>query len=258
MRIIFLGTNGWYDTKTGNTPCVLIETKAHYIILDAGDGIYKIDRFITADKPIFLFLSHFHLDHISGLHILNKFSFKQTFHIYGQKGTKEILKRIICHPYTIPFEKLLFKVKFHELAEGIHPIRQKMSNGVNKILFSVVCRKLLHADPCFGYRFELEGKIITFCTDTGICPNLLKLAKNADLLISECSLKPGVHMPEWPHLNPEQAALLAKKVKAKRLALFHFDADQYKSLKERKSAEIIAKKIFKNIIIAQDGMEVKL
>jgi len=55
MKVIFLGTNGWYDTKTGNTPCVLIDTKTHYIILDAGDGIYKLDKYITTQKPIYLF-----------------------------------------------------------------------------------------------------------------------------------------------------------------------------------------------------------
>jgi len=187
------------------------------------------------------------LDHISGLHILDKFNFKQTFHIFGQPDTKKILGRIISHPYSKPFKKLSFKVRFHEL-----------TGGTNKIPFSVTARKLLHADPCFGYRFELEGKVITFCTDTGVCPNLLKLAENTDLLISECSLKPGAHTPEWPHINPEEAANLSKKAGVKCLVLFHFAADQYKSLKERKSAEITAKKIFKNTIITQDGMEIKL
>jgi ribonuclease BN (tRNA processing enzyme) len=36
MKIIFLGTNGWYDTKTGNTVSILIVTKEHNIVLDAG------------------------------------------------------------------------------------------------------------------------------------------------------------------------------------------------------------------------------
>ena len=38
MKIIFLGTNGWYDTKTGNTLSVFMKTKKEYIILDAGSG----------------------------------------------------------------------------------------------------------------------------------------------------------------------------------------------------------------------------
>ena len=25
MKIIFLGTNGWYTSPTGNTPCILID-----------------------------------------------------------------------------------------------------------------------------------------------------------------------------------------------------------------------------------------
>lgn len=52
MKVIFLGTNGWYDTKTGNTTCILIETDDYFIILDAGNGIYKIDQYIRSKKPI--------------------------------------------------------------------------------------------------------------------------------------------------------------------------------------------------------------
>jgi ribonuclease BN (tRNA processing enzyme) len=75
MQIIFLGTNGWFDSPTGSTICTLINTESCHIILDAGNGIYKADRYIQDDLPVYIFLSHFHLDHIEGLHVLNKFSF---------------------------------------------------------------------------------------------------------------------------------------------------------------------------------------
>ena len=91
MKIIFLGTNGWYDTETGNTVCVLIETEREFIILDAGSGLYKIDEYIRTRKPIYLFLSHFHLDHIIGLYTLNKFNFSQGIDIYGPKGIKKFV-----------------------------------------------------------------------------------------------------------------------------------------------------------------------
>jgi hypothetical protein len=52
VKIIFLGTNGWYDSETGNSICTLIDTQDHYIILDAGNGIYKADRYIKKDKPV--------------------------------------------------------------------------------------------------------------------------------------------------------------------------------------------------------------
>ena len=43
MQIIFLGTNGWYDSPTGSTICTLISSEKYHIFLDAGNGIYKAD-----------------------------------------------------------------------------------------------------------------------------------------------------------------------------------------------------------------------
>ncbi|PIS39236.1 MAG: sulfohydrolase, partial [Candidatus Nealsonbacteria bacterium CG08_land_8_20_14_0_20_38_20] len=38
----------------------------------------------------------------------------------------------------------------------------------------------------------------------------------------------------------------------------HFDSGNYKTIKERKEAEKIAKTIFKNTTVAVDGLEIKL
>ena len=43
MDIIFLGTNGWYDSPTGSTICTLINSERYHILLDAGNGIHKAD-----------------------------------------------------------------------------------------------------------------------------------------------------------------------------------------------------------------------
>lgn len=246
MKITFLGTNGWYDTETGNTVCTLVETEKYHIILDAGNGIYKLDQYISNRKPVNLFISHFHLDHIIGLHILNKFDFKR-LHIYGQEGTKEAVDKIINVPYTVPLSMLPFKVEINELTEGYH-----------NIPFSIECRFLLHSSKCMGYRFELDEKIITYCADTGICKNVIELARNADLLITECSFKSGQGSAEWPHLNPEDAALIAKEAMAKKLVLLHFDANIYKTLQEREDAEEKAREIYNNTFAVEDYQEIYL
>jgi len=62
VKIFFLGTNGWFNTETGVTPCILIDSKEAYIVLDAGGGIYKLNQHITdTKKPIYLFISHLHI-----------------------------------------------------------------------------------------------------------------------------------------------------------------------------------------------------
>lgn len=246
MKIVFLGTNGWYDTPTGNTICTLLETNDFYLVLDAGNGIYKLEEYLdNSKKPIYLFLSHFHFDHIEGLHILNKFSFDNTLHIYGQPGTRKILNNIINQPYTVSFPGLPFEVHLHEIETGIHHLP-----------FRVECKFLPHASPCFGYRFEIDEKVITYCTDTGPHKNVEELARNSNLLITECSLKIGESYPGWPHLNPFDAVKIAIKAKAKTLALTHFDANIYRSIEERLESKESMKKLFENLIYAHDGMEI--
>ena len=242
MRIVFLGTNGWYSTETGNTPCVLIDSDEYYVVLDAGDGIYKLGDFITTGKPVYLFLSHFHLEHIFGFHIFARFKFEQGIHIYGQEGTRKILSRFVRHPFTVPFDDLPVRIKVNELSAGTHMVP-----------FPVTCKFLLHSDPCLGYRINLDGKIIAYCTDTGICDNSLELARDADVLIHECATKPGYYSEKWPHTNAQEAAELAARANVKQLMLFHFDPSIYKTIDDRKQAEREARKIFGNTLAAIDG-----
>jgi ribonuclease BN (tRNA processing enzyme) len=245
MQIIFLGTNGWYDSPTGNTICTLINSDKYHIILDAGNGLYKADRYIKDDLPVFLFLSHFHLDHIEGLHVLSKFRFK-SLTVFGQKGTKAALHTIINEPFTVPLEKLPYPVELRELSPGPY-----------KLPFALDCRFLVHASPCMGFRFDLDGKIITYCPDTGVCENAVLLAADADLLIAECAHLPGEENPAWPHLNPAAAAAIARRAKATRLALTHFDAGRYTSLEMRREA-VATVVDFPGIVVGEDELAVQL
>ena len=242
MKVHFLGTNGWYDTKTGNTVCVLLETKDEYVIFDAGSGFCKIDQYIKQDKPIHLFLSHYHLDHVIGFHSLAKFKFKQGIDIYGPPGLKLFFKNVINTPYSVPISRLNMRIRLHEIkSTSILPLETNY-------------RALKHSSTCYGYKITLEGKSVAYCTDTGICRNLLFLAKEADLLITECSFKKGRENNTWPHLNPEQAAKIASSSKCKKLVLIHFDASIYLDIADRRDAVVIAKKIFKNTIAARDNL----
>jgi len=240
MKIIFLGTNGWYDTDTGNAICTLIDSKDCYIILDAGNGIHKVDRYIKENKPVFLFLSHFHLDHIVGLHILIKFKFS-SLKIIGQPGTISTINEFLTDKYSVPLSKLPYKTEVIDVDEGWHNEPVKFQ-----------CLKLVHVSQCFGYRLELENKIISYCIDTGFCEHAVELSRSADLLISECAFFGDIN-PQWPHLNPELAAKLAFESEVKKLFLTHFDAAVYQTIKKRNDAERIAKKIFRNTIAARDN-----
>ncbi|HTX44291.1 MAG TPA: MBL fold metallo-hydrolase [Methanocella sp.] len=243
MKVRFLGTNGWFDSDTGNTICTLLEASDRYVVLDAGNGIHKLGRYVRDARPLYLFLSHFHLDHIEGLHTIVKFHLPQGLRIFGMEGTEKALGAIIRRPYTVP------------LGEGPYPVEvRELPRDRAEAPFLEDFGFLVHSDPCMGFRFRLDGKTIAYCTDTGACETLLRLGRDADLLITECSELSGRHSDRWPHLNPEEAVEAAKKAGAKRLALTHFNAHLYDTLEARK--RIMER--YKDITVAFDDAALEL
>lgn len=247
MKIVFLGTNGWYDSPTGNTISILVKSDEESIILDAGNGLSKADRYISKYKPVSLFISHTHLDHIIGLHLLSKFHFKQGLKIYGQPGIKAALKTVFSAPYSLPFEKLPYSVEVIEI-DGLSQYQT----------FTLQTALLHHSVPTIGFRLSIENKIITYCPDTGYCDNAVKLAKEADLLIAECAFRPGEKSEHWPHLNPETAARIAVEAHARQLALVHFDAYRYPTMESRHQAQHSAQNIYFNTIATNDEQIIEL
>lgn len=247
VKIMFLGTNGWFDSSTGSTTSVLIEHKEYYIILDAGNGISKLRQYMNYDKPVYLFLSHFHVDHISGLHTLSMNRLSKGLYIIVQKGGKKILEQIINAPFTVPIEKLPYHTEIIEVCED-----------TNHFPFKATFLPLVHTTFTLGARLEIDNRIITYCTDTSYCENAITLAKNADVLIAECSMRPNEVIDASIHLNPELAAKIAKKSGAKKLILMHFDASRYLNMEARAEAELNAKETFAYSYASWDGLEVEV
>jgi len=254
MKIIFLGTNGWYTTPTGNTSCVLIDSKDQYVIFDAGNGIYKLDKYITEDKPVSLFITHFHLDHVSGVHTLERFAFPKGLDVYVGEGRKKDFETIVNPPFTSGYKpkpeninNLKMEVRLHELSEGEHAVP-----------FPISVAKLFHAYGNHGYRIRLDDKTIVYTGDCGLTDEVRKLARDVDLLISECAVIKTKEDDNWGHLDPIQAATLAKEENVKKLVLTHFGAEFYPTLEDRKKAEEKAREIFPNTTAAVDDLEITL
>lgn len=249
MKVIFLGTNGWYDSATGNTISILLQTDRYIIIFDAGYGLAQLDRYIDRHdtRPAVLFLSHFHLDHVAGVHTLAKLPLHGGLTICGPTDARRILDGLINHPFTLPLADLPYPVHVLELPEE-----------ADRLPFRVEAKTLRHSALTLGFRIEMEGRVIAYCADTGYCENAVALARDADLLIAECAYASGCANESWPHLNPETAAQIARESQAKRLVLVHFDAEQYPEIRDRETAAVAARRIFPETVAAVDGLEVTI
>jgi len=88
------------------------------------------------------------------------------------------IEKFLRRPFTSPPLMLKTRIRYHAV------------DGRIRAPFTFERMPLRHSVPCFGYAFEVDGKRTAYCTDTGLCANLKRLAKDADLLITECAMAP--------------------------------------------------------------------
>lgn len=243
VRVHLLGTNGWYDSATGSTLCVAVEHPEFGVLLDAGSGLAKLDTVCPLDRPYWLLLTHLHLDHVSGLHVLVRLPFAAGLTIVVPDGQREPLERLLGPPFTVPPERLPYPTEVAEL-----------SAVANRLPFGLEALPLAHSVPTLGFRLTLDEQTLALVTDTGPCANAIRLARRADLLLAECSYRPGETHEGWPHLNPQLAAGIALEAEARRLVLLHFDASRYLTLEQREEARACAAGIFDHTVAGRDGM----
>jgi ribonuclease Z len=104
--------------------------------------------------------------------------------------------------------------------------------------------------------YVVEGKKITYIADTAACENAAKLAKEADVMISESAYAANLQekADEYKHLTAKDAAMLASQADVKKLILTHF-SQRYKTVEE---IEEDAKTIFPETACAFDFMKIKV
>ncbi len=100
------------------------------------------------------------------------------------------------------------------------------------------------------------GRKIVYSGDSRLSKTLTELARNADLLIHDCTFDDDLagKAEEDGHSTPSQAVETAKKAKAKRLVLTHISA----RYKEPHLLLRQAKKGFSNVELAQDFMKINV
>jgi ribonuclease Z len=293
--ITFLGTSCMQPTKERNHSGVLLTHKGENILFDCGEGTQRQMRYagIKPAKITRLCISHWHGDHVFGipglLSAMGADQFSKKLHIYGPKGSKRYFEHLLkwfaakgivdheVHEFSSGkvFETDDFEVRCEELKHSTPCIgfrfneKEKLRIDVKKAkklgLSGPILGKLQEGDDVTfkGKKIKssevtylVAGKKITIFGDTMPCPGADKLAKDADVLVSE-----GTHLDEIKHkteksmhLTVKQAALIASENNVKKLIITHI-SPRYKT-----DVDIIseARDHFDNSIVAKDFMKVKV
>jgi ribonuclease BN (tRNA processing enzyme) len=86
-----------------------------------------------------------------------------------------------------------------------------------------------HYIPCWGFRMEADGRRLAYTADTAPCGGLDDLADDADLLLSEATLRSLEEDAQPPeprgHLLATEAGAAARDGGSRRLMLTHLPVD---------------------------------
>lgn len=182
MRIIPLGTNGFFPSFGRQTASYLVLTEDAAILLDAGTGMGRLREPEIAEllRPydhLNVLLSHYHLDHCGGLAYLPGV-WDRDVRIYAPGPPHNIaepddaLGRLLDAPYSAPVKIFPFEVKVIPMKETSATIQ-----GIEMRF-----RSQVHWCGSMGMRL---GDDVAYVTDTIVDEGTIDLVRGVKLLLHE-------------------------------------------------------------------------
>lgn len=163
-----------------------------------------------------LILTHFHPDHVYGVPLLLMDMWlmgRQTpLRVYGLHHCLGRMEKLMEFYHWEDWPNF-FPVAFHRLPE-----RENML-ALDSADFRIISSPVRHLVPTIGLRVESKasGHVLAYSCDTEPCPEFLRLAMGADLMIHEASGQ------AVGHSSASQAGGIARDAGAKRLLLIHYN-----------------------------------
>lgn len=252
LTVTVLGSGTCAPTKARSTSCYHLQIGASSILIDIGFGSMRrmAEAEIDYRTVDYLFITHTHLDHFGdygplmmALNYTPGFSRTRPLTVVGPPGIDTFIQQVAQLHGDWIYKNDNFDVSIIELGS---------EEQLDFPEFGVTAFSMLHSVPVNGYRFKVVQKYICFSGDTGDCPEVVNLMKQADLAVLECSNPDGD--PFEYHLTPELAGRIAQKALCKQLLLTHF----YPTMEEFDVLGSCGRYFDGKIVLAKDLMTLTL
>lgn len=291
-RFVTLGTEGGPlpQADRSQPANAIVRDDGSIMLVDAGDGaaeqLAKANLSITRVDTIFL--SHLHFDHTAGvlgvLALRFQLGLPGVVTVYGPPGTADFVAGLVSS--MKPFAMSGFGVPGERLGEpqaGIKVVEIGDGSSVTLRDMKVTAAQNTHYSfppgseldrryKSLSFRFDMKDRSVVFTGDTGPSEKVERLAKGADMLVSEVidvdrivaimrSTRPDfaekdindliVHQ-STQHLSYAAVGHLAKAAGVKSLVLTHIVPGTVTPAEEIRYREIIAKDYTGPVVFARD------
>jgi phosphoribosyl 1,2-cyclic phosphodiesterase len=268
VKLKFWGVRGSTPTPErrnsrhgGNTPCLEVRlANGTTLIFDCGSGLRALGKSLIrqhGEKPIvaYLFLTHFHWDHIQGIPFFAPLYRKGNaffFHAVSLKARElqDAVEGQMISPY-FPVDMSIMGAVRHFYDIGTKPL------NINGATISSVA--LNHPQGNVAYRIEADGGSLVYATDTEPGSpihdqNVRQIAQGADVFIYDSQYTPEQLHGEkkgWGHSSWVEAVKIAQEASVGKLVLFHHDPEHEDTTIDGLVGQ--ARKHFANTIAAAEG-----
>ncbi len=289
-ELVILGCSSQQPTRFRNHGAYLLRWNEEGFLFDPGEGTQRQFIFADIPPPVVnrIFVSHFHGDHCLGLGSmfmrLNLDKVTHPIHCYYPASGKKYFDRlrysciyreniqIVEHPVKeegVVEDTGKFRIEAAFLDHGVENIGWRITEA-DTIKFDKAALKNAGIDGPNVRMLEKEGKIcvdgrwvlleevssvrkgdvFAYIVDTRPCPNALKLARSAKMIVCESTYSDQERemAAEYMHMTAKQAAEIARDAGAQILVLTHFSA-RYRDPEELGKE---ARLIFPNTFVAED------
>jgi ribonuclease BN (tRNA processing enzyme) len=249
MHLTILGAGTCLPVAQHSAAGYLVRVGETPLMLDAGPG--TIARLAAAGVSYrdleYVFITHLHSDHTLDLVTL----LQALVATPGWKREKT-LTITGCLGFTSFLESLM------KLYEGIAPrgydlvINEMQEERREFPGWRIETALTGHTENSIAYRIEAEGKVLVYSGDAIESNNLVRLARDADLFVCECSLP-----NDWAtadHLTAGAVGRVAQRARVKQLVVTHLYPPAL-------AADVVAQaraEFDGGVIQARDGLEFEI
>lgn len=174
-----------------------------------------------------LAITHPHPDHAA----LPQFAQSRACEAIFGDGARDLSLSVYLPP--LPAATLSSLWSWHQPEDGGRPTRRfplrvvgtpdgwsrALAPGVTLRAFAVSHGR----SPAVAFRVEAHGRVFAYSGDTGLCDGVVRAAEGADVFVCEAASRVGEDLSgSYGHLNPRQAADVARRAGARALWLTHY------------------------------------
>jgi ribonuclease BN (tRNA processing enzyme) len=230
VKVTVLGKSPAWQDAGGACSGYLVQDENYALLLDCGNGVFsKLRRFRDYIEVGAVLISHLHADHILDLipfaYALTYAPRQQPVPVAGWPGTSHPARPQLHAPVgaTELFRQIVGCWGNEELIEKAFELHEydapdELSLGP----FGVRFCEVPHYTATYAVELSSDGCRMTYSADCSPNDDLVRFARDTDMLLIEATLPRPERTGIRGHLTPREAGEHGRRARAQRLVITHF------------------------------------